>query len=113
MLLGVICLKDLWLLMDWLTLSPCVHADGHMPLFFDSWLKSMAQKDATLLADMAYLPQYGHLLPKCSPFVHHGSSTTTAAALTAGLPHIILPVTSEQTTMVSCCLPESAATALD
>ena len=72
-----------------------------MPLFFDTWLSGVGQSDPLLLGDMDTFPDYPLLLPRCSAFVHHGSSTTAAAGLEAGLPHVVLPVTADQTAMVS------------
>ncbi|WP_336501711.1 glycosyltransferase, partial [Mycobacterium tuberculosis] len=42
------------------------------------------------------LVNYSTILPKCRAVVHHGGAGTTAAGLRAGIPTLILWVTSDQ-----------------
>ncbi len=39
---------------------------------------------------------YSWLFPRCAAVVHHGGAGTTAAGLRAGIPNIVVPVTSDQ-----------------
>lgn len=39
---------------------------------------------------------YSWLFPRCAAVVHHGGAGTTAAALRAGIPNVVLPITSDQ-----------------
>jgi len=39
---------------------------------------------------------YSWLFPRCAVVVHHGGAGTTAAGLHAGVPNVVLPVTSDQ-----------------
>ena len=53
------------------------------------------QQHPALVAAGASIP-HTLLLPDCSAVVHHGGAGTSAAALTAGLPHIVCPFHFDQ-----------------
>ncbi|MBN1266296.1 MAG: glycosyltransferase family 1 protein [Anaerolineales bacterium] len=54
---------------------------------------------SVLLPDNVFLIKdapYSWLFPRCSSVIHHGGAGTTAAGLRAGVPNIILPISSDQ-----------------
>ncbi|MDB5327349.1 MAG: hypothetical protein JWM57_2918 [Phycisphaerales bacterium] len=46
---------------------------------------------------------FGTLLPKCAAIVHHGGIGTTAQALRAGIPQLIMPMSHDQFDNVAIC----------
>ncbi|DBB10651.1 TPA: hypothetical protein ACH3X3_007160 [Trebouxia sp. C0006] len=68
---------------------------GWKPLLSAVNMASVGQEQPAMIAAEGSIPHH-LLLPECNAVMHHGGAGTSAAVLTAGLPHIVCPFHFDQ-----------------
>jgi len=77
---------------------------GWKPLLSAVNMASVGQEQPAMIAAEGSIPHH-LLLPECNAVMHHGGAGTSAAVLTAGLPHIVCPFHFDQFSWVRFPVP--------
>ncbi len=77
---------------------------GRKPLLSAVNMATVGQQQPTMIAAAGSIP-HDLLLPECNAVLHHGGAGTSAAVLTAGLPHIVCPFHFDQFSWVRLLVP--------
>lgn len=67
-------------------------------------MANVGQGQLPMIAAAGSIPHH-LLLPDCTAVMHHGGAGTSAAVLTAGLPHIVCPFHFDQFSWVRLLVP--------
>lgn len=80
------------------TVRDAVRRAGTRAVLLTGWGALEGPRDGTDDADVLVADDVPHewLLPRCAAVVHHGGAGTTAAALRAGIPAVVVPFAADQ-----------------
>jgi len=70
-------------------------ASGRRGLFLTQFPEQLPQPLPAIVGHFSYIP-FSEVLPRAAAFVHHGGIGTTAQALAAGVPQLVVPLAHDQ-----------------